>query len=341
MPAISLRPAEEASAWTRADLERDDSWIITLEPGHIAALDRAFRAVAGRPGPFYALRQEDFPLPELAGVLACIRAELSTGRGLAQLRGLPVERYSDEENRLILWGLGTHLGTAVTQNAAADLVAGVFDRGLSYSDRNVRAYQVAAELGLHNDNSDIVALMCVRQAPVGGESMLVSATSAYNRMLARHPELVPLLFNGFTYCRKGEQGPGEPPFSREKIPVFSEAGGRISCRYARSWITHAEGTTGVRLSPLERLALDSFDAICHEPDLLFECRLRPGDVQFANNYTVLHARRAFQDDPKAKRLMYRLWLEADWLREVDPVARFEFIRYGNSGRTAAQLLAAG
>jgi hypothetical protein len=120
--------------------------------------------------------------------------------------------------------------------------------------------------------------------------------------------------------------------------VFTETDGIVSCRYARSYIDHAEKTTGIALAPLERAALDALDAICREPDLMLEFKMQPGDIQYANNYTVLHARRGYTDAPEAKRLMLRLWLEADWVRPVaDPMARYEFIRFGNAGRTAAQL----
>ena len=39
--------------------------------------------------------------------------------------------------------------------------------------------------------------------------------------------------------------------------------------------------------------------------------LQPGDMQFINNYHVLHARTAFEDHPEPgrKRFLKRLWLE--------------------------------
>ena len=91
-------------------------------------------------------------------------------------------------------------------------------------------------------------------------------------------------------------------------------------------------------SAAETAALEAMDAACSAPDLLLEFRMQPGDIEFANNYTVLHARRGFRDNPAARRLMLRLWLEADWLRQVDdPLIRWGFSRYGNHGRTAEQL----
>ncbi|MBV1798152.1 TauD/TfdA family dioxygenase [Siccirubricoccus sp. G192] len=337
---IRLQPITEPAAWTRAEMEADPSWRIRLTPPQIAALDRALAAVKVRGLPFHAIAPADFPLPEWEVLLGAVRHQLAWGRGVALLQGLQVERYSDADAHLLFWGIGTHLGQGVTQNAAAELIAGVYDRGLRYGDPDVRAYQVNAELSMHCDNSDIVGLFCLRQAKAGGETLLASALAIYNRILAEHPEYLPLLHSGFVYDRKGEQGEGEPPVS-QKIPLFSTArDGTVSARYARSYITQAEWRTGIRLSPLEKAALDFFDCTALDPELLLESHLQPGDMEFANNYTVFHARRGYEDhaDPARRRHMLRLWLQDDALRRIeDDQLRFGFTRFGNHGKTAREL----
>lgn len=339
MAFIRTTPVTDPSAWDRATMEADTSWIVPLQPQHIAAIDRALAGVKARGLAMAEVTAQDFPLPEWQGLLAEMRAQIATGRGLVLLRGLPVDRYTDDEARLVFWGVGAHLGDGVTQNAAAELMADVVDRGLAFRGDN-RAYQVNAELSMHCDNSDIVALMCLRQAKAGGETMLSSTMAVYNRILAQHPEYLPLLYSGFVYDRKGEEGPGEPPVS-QKLPVYhAAADGTLSCRYARSYIRRAEERTGTRLSPLEREALDFLDATAQDPALMLEFHLQPGDMEFASNYLVFHARRAFQDhaEPGRGRHMLRLWLQDDGLRRIeDDMLRFGFTRFGNHGRTARQM----
>jgi hypothetical protein len=48
--------------------------------------------------------------------------------------------------------------------------------------------------------------------------------------------------------------------------------------------------------------------------------LEPGDLQFANNYAVLHSRTAFEDDPDPARhrKMLRLWLKMPNARALAP-----------------------
>lgn len=343
MPAsssIRRTPITDPAAWTRAEIEADPTWRIPLEPAHVAALDRALAAVKARGLPFPAITRDDFPLPEWDGLLARVREILAHGRGVALLRGLPVERYTEADAHLLFWGIGTHLGEGVTQNAAAELIAGVYDRGRDYKG-DVRAYQVNAELAMHCDNSDIVGLMCLRQAASGGETLLTSALAVYNRILAEHPEHLEALHQGFFYDRKGEEGPGEPPISAAPIPLFHTASdGTVSARYARSYITRAEQRSGIPLTPAQKAALDGFDALALDPALLLEFHLAPGDIEFANNYTVFHARRGYTDhaDPARRRLMLRLWLQDDGLRRIEDAAlRFGFTRFGNHGRTAREL----
>jgi hypothetical protein len=75
-------------------------------------------------------------------------------------------------------------------------------------------------------------------------------------------------------------------------------------------------------------AIDIFRATAHR--LQFETRLEPGEATFLNNYTVMHARSEFEDwdEPERKRLMLRLWLDAE--RNRRPVVP-EIRIYENQG----------
>lgn len=338
---IHLQPVSGPSAWRAADLRAGRSWVHRLTQENVADLEAALARVKERGLAFASVEAQDFPLPSLAALLGRLREELRDGRGLALVKGLPVGRYTDADAATIFWGIGTHLGTAVTQNAAGDLMGHVYDRGLDYAQRTVRAYQVRAELLMHCDNSDVVGLLCLRQARSGGASLLSSAMTIYNEILRTHPEHLGVLFSGFVYDRKGEQGPGEPAFS-QKIPVFSVSRGLVSCRYARSYIEQAPKSTGIALSPTEREVLDHFDAVARRDDVCFGFSMEPGDMQFANNYVVLHGRTEFDDHPERerKRHLLRLWLEVPGVRDTAAdTVRYGFTRFGNHGKSARQWLA--
>jgi hypothetical protein len=336
-----MKPVEGPSVWYAKDWDHDDTWITHLSAENIRDIDAALQRVKRNGRPFPTIVREMFPLPSMEQLLGKLKAELLEGRGFCLLKGLPVGRYSVQDCEQIFWGIGTHLGTGVTQNAAADFISHVYDRRLDYTQRTVRAYQVRDALAMHCDNSDLVGLLCVRAAKSGGASLLTSSMAAFNEVLRTRPEYLGLLFSGFAYDRKNEHGAGEMPFT-QKIPVFSASQGVVSCRYARSYIRHAQETTKVQLSPIEVEALDYLDSITSRKELQIEMTMEPGDMQFCNNYTVLHARRGFEDHPEPDRgrLLLRLWLEVEGVRQIEnEIVRHGFHRFGNLGKTAAEWFA--
>ncbi|MGJ3262398.1 MAG: TauD/TfdA family dioxygenase [Salinarimonas sp.] len=114
---------------------------------------------------------------------------------------------------------------------------------------------------------------------------------------------------GFSYAY-----PDAPDKPTERIPVFASVAGALGCRYLRAFI-EAAGP----LTPIEREALDAFDTLAQDPALVVTQAMRLGDLLVVNNYTVLHSRTAFldHDEPQARRLLLRLWLDAPDFRQVD------------------------
>jgi hypothetical protein len=113
--------------WTGKDLRRSTDWIRALAPAEIDELDAALRAVQRRGLSWQTMTRDDFPLPRLTAALAEVSRELEDDRGLVLLRRIPVERYSDDELRIVYWGLGLHLGTPRYQNAQGELIGDVRD----------------------------------------------------------------------------------------------------------------------------------------------------------------------------------------------------------------------
>ena len=103
------------------------------------------------------------------------------------LRGLPVARWGALETARALWGIGTHLGRAIPQNARGDLVGHVRDEGKELSDPHARGYQTRAAQSLHVDRCDVVGLLCVNKAKSGGISRVVSSMRVYNDLLEHCP----------------------------------------------------------------------------------------------------------------------------------------------------------
>lgn len=74
----------------------------------------------------------------------------------------------------------------------------------------------------------------------------------------------------------------------------------------------------------ESAALELLDQLVADKTYRIDMQLEPGDVQFVNNYSVLHARTAYEDyeDPARWRLLLRLWLNLPDIELPPRLARF-------------------
>jgi len=328
-PSMPSQPlSQQPGLWHGAELQQRDDWIFHFPPGALEEIESALRSVRSRGLRAPAFTKRDFPLPQFSAVLEQMLEELEYGRGFFLMRGFPIARFSEMDAEDIFWGLGQHLGIPLSQNADGHLLGHVRNTGLDINKSNVRAYQTTAELIFHNDQSDLILLMCLQQAKAGGLSRLVSVTAIQNEMQDRRPDLLAELYRPFYIDRRGERGreeEGDRPYYA--LPVLSYHKGLVTCRYIRGYIESAQRFPDVpRLTPTQVEALDLFDAIANEPGMALSFQMEPGDFQIANNYCVLHARTNFEDFPdlERRRHLLRLWIAAPNSRELPPAFKERF-----------------
>jgi hypothetical protein len=321
MPENPYRPFDHPAAWKATDFASKDDIAIDLERRHVDALlaetERLQGSIADRGAATpeavapEAITRETFPLVAIRDDVAAWRRQVQQGRGIVLLRGFPVDRVGLDALRAMYIGLGTHFGRPVSQSALGDLIGDVVNVG--GRDRNERAYRSSRALNLHTDRCDHVAMLCVRPAIEGGESGYASALTIHNEILRERPDLIEPLYRGYYHHRFGEQAPGEPLVTRERIPIFSVTDGVPSVIYIRGYIDLADEEGHVSLSDTEREALDFMDRVADRPNVRLRLRLEPGEASFTNNCLLLHTRTEFtdSDDPALKRHLMRLWLRED------------------------------
>ena len=316
------------AAWVGPDLARDTrQWLVPLAPEHIAELEDAARHYLSLGRDIGEISAHDFPLGSFAGHLKALQHKLLHGIGVEVLRGLPVAGYSQEFAATVFCGIGAHLGSARSQNAAGHILGHVRDLGASSKDPNTRIYQTSERQTFHTDSADVVGLLCIRAAKEGGRSLLVSAESIYNRMRALRPDLLEKLFDPIATDRRGEVPEGAKPWM--EIPPLSWHAGRLTVFYQRQYIDSAQRFEGaMRLTPAHVEALDLFDALANDPALHVSMQLQPGDMQFVYNHSQLHDRTAFVDwpAPERRRHLLRLWLSVPGDRPLPECFRQ---RYGS------------
>lgn len=298
------------SVWKGSNFDRDDSWIHYLTRDQIESFDKMLGDFQARGIIFPEITKDDVNTSVANNTLDSIVDELQNGRGFALLRGLPIDRYNEDEINTIYYAIGLYMGHPVSQNPKGDLLGQVINVGDS-SNKETRVYETNLYLPYHTDPSDVVGLLCVRKAKSGGMSSLVSAAAIYNEIITRQPELLGIFYRPFCYAHLGED---------KTSPIFSFHDGKLSCRYLRQYIELGFEQMGIPLSLIEQEALDLFDNIMMAPEMRIDMMLEPGDIQFANNYTVLHSRTAFEDhneqDQRRKKL--RLWLKMESARKLAP-----------------------
>jgi hypothetical protein len=312
---------EGPSAWLGRDLRsREDEWIYRLSPNEIAEIEAATAAARACGLDIAEIRPADFPLPNLGTKLDRLREEVLNGRGLVLLRGLPVDDRPIADSAAAYCGIGSYFGNPRSQNAMGHLLGHVRDLGLATSDPNVRTYQTTERQHFHTDSCDIVGLLCLKTARSGGLSSIVSSMAIYNEMATRRPDLVRRLFQSFPTDRRGEVPEGKKPFF--EMPVYNDYAGYLSAIYSGTYIRSAQRFPEARQLSAEDLeALEMLDTLANDSDLRLDMELRPGDMQFLHNHTVLHDRTAFLDwpEPERKRHLLRLWLAAPGARPLPPV----------------------
>ena len=308
---------ETACEWRAADVADPSTWTQTLGPAEIAELEAAIAKARAKSEDMLDISKADFPLPSLGARLADIERDLMDGRGFVLLRGLPRDRWDNDQMCMAYWGIGAHLGRPWPQNHKGHLLGDVTDQGKLPGDPTSRGNELG-QIGLdfHCDGSDLVGLMCLQTGVSGGLSAVCNSVALHNDMVRERPDLATELYKPQPYDMRGEQGPGRPGWYQ--MPVFTHHGGRLFVRliadYIRASQRHADAP---RLTPLALEALAWLHERAESGAYSVIMDFQPGDMQFINNYHVLHGRTAYQDDRAAGKVRHlkRLWLETQSLSD--------------------------
>ena len=321
---MTLGQKIDPAVWYRADWEQCDDWIIELTEKEIRELKNAVSL--SQAVPIVEMSACSFTLPSLASRIRKLRNELIHGRGFGVLRGLPVYEWDRESLARAYYGIGCHLGVPVSQNAQGHLLGHVCDLGLDPMDPVNRVYQTNYRQLFHTDSTDIVGLLCLQPARMGGQSSICSSSTIYHEIAERRPDLLKVLCQRFHIDRKGEIPQGED--ETYEMAVFYPDEERVTCIYARDFIDAAQRHSHVAPLTTEQVdALNLMDELAASGDLRLDIDFLPGDIQFLHNHQILHARTSYEDwpEPERRRHLLRLWLSTADGRSLP--ADFE-ARYG-------------
>jgi hypothetical protein len=340
MDQSELQPVTGPRVWRGPEIaSRSDEWITRLSETDIAELDAAVARIEAQDLDVLDITKDNFALPNFGKKLAAIQDRLQHGVGFAMIRGIPVDRYSRRQSAIAYFGIGSHLGEAVSQNARGHALGHVCDLGVDASLPTGRGYQTAEKLNFHTDPADTVGLLCLKTSKSGGLSAIVSSGAVYNAMLAERPDLVQVLTETIYRDRRGEIPEGRDPWYR--LPVFNFRDGNLTTNYVRSTIDKAQRFPNLpRLTEKQLEAFALIERIASDPAFVLNIEFKPGDIQFLNDHYIMHSRTAFVDhpEPENRRHLLRLWLATE---AGPPLAApyYEFMGRTASGRPDGYLMA--
>ena len=197
---------------------------------------------------------------------------------------------------------------------------------------NILFSEVDTESGWHTDGAsknnvyDVIGLMCINKARVGGELQVTNAANALNNLKQSLPEF--LLYELIRpvprdilenkefkdASKKSTRLLRSRPLLSERImqnayPIFDVDGEHMRFRYMRYWINTGHIKAEMKVPVLLQIAMDLLD------DQLDQCRsfdrqLEPGEMIFVNNSILAHNRTKFKDLPNVlKRHQVRAWIQ--------------------------------
>ena len=326
LPAHPMQPVLDPAGWSPADLAQLADWSYRISERDADELADGVASVRRNGVAVVDVARENFPLKKFADVLADVKRELADGRGIVMMRDFPLDRFDREASAIAYIGLGSYLGSTMSQNKLGHILGHVKDLGGDYHDPHTRGYMTRAEMRFHTDACDYVGLLCLQASKSGGASRIASSVTVYNRMLERRPDLVKALTEDFYRSRSGEISPGDLPYFKQ--PIFSFTDGYFSATGVGAVIDKAQKLPGVpKFTPAQQEAVEVYRQTVEECAL--DIDFRRGDIQFLNNFVMLHTRREYQDwpEPERKRHLLRLWLHDPAGR---PIPKEQ--REGRSGR---------
>lgn len=314
---MGLQPVSDNAVWTGSTLSSGEGWRYFLEASEINDLKKMAASVRplldDDPGQLMFLPKDQFNLGAFTARLKQIYAGLKQGLGIALIKGLPIDELALIDVATIYWGIGLHLGQATPNNPEGDMLGHITDLGKTQKDANSRGYQTREAMDYHCDQSDIVGLLCIRTAKSGGVSRVASSIAMYNELLRTYPEYAEALTQPFYWSKLGEYAKGDKPYYQS--PVFNFLDNKLCVSFGPTHIEKGHNLPDTPpLGELQRNAIRMAEQIADKNR--FDMELESGDMQFLNNYVALHTRSAYvdHDDPKMKRLLWRLWLVNSDLR---------------------------
>jgi hypothetical protein len=309
------QPIVSPGAWKGPDIDWTREGLHVLDAAQLKEIDDALRHLLSLGElDFPEISRQTFPLHQVGKLMESLPERLRNGCGFLMLRGLPRDKYSDDDMARIYFGLGAYIGTTMTQSYLGDLLGHVVD--VSDLEPKSRGYRKGGGQLMHTDSCDIIGLMCLRTAVSGGESRISSALTVHNWLAEHRPDLLEVLAGGLYLKRTDEDGRrATRTYSEHRVPFFHAKDGEVTCYLPTGYARLAEKSGQRPFTPLESEALHQVRKASASAEHYLDMGFKEGDIQFLNNRIMVHGRTDYVDHKELpqRRHLLRMWLRvASW-----------------------------
>jgi alpha-ketoglutarate-dependent taurine dioxygenase len=246
-------------------------------------------------------------LPFFSEEIEKIRTEVENGKRMVLIP--PIEGINLERQLALNWTISNLLGEPLVQKANGEILVRVYDRHIGKKMAEGTRYHQGRQGGsIHTDNVNLsepweyMVLSFVSPAAVyGGESILFSGMSVFNRLLSQHPNELETLTEPFYFERRGIDA--ENTIYPAPIITFNQKG-EPEFRHLPDYTISAhermaEKNNTEPFTPEQKKAFDTLNEILDNPNLQLRCSFQPGWTAVLNDCQILHGRTEFKDDPKS------------------------------------------
>lgn len=305
-------PFKNDKVWTGTDIGPDD-WIVPLDGSSLKELAAVVKDLRSQNLPVHMLRPEQFDMTATRAIMSEARRRAYDGIGFAIVDRLPLNDWSVDEAKAILWLILSCVSQPVAQESSGQIFRDIMEVSLSKRSIYNRGL-TQTRLTFHTDNSgnrnlpNFSTLMCLYKAEDGGMSEYCTLYSLVNAMMEDAPQQLVRLFQPFYHNRQDIQIRGEPDVSW--APAIGYDGERLLSRISANKIPSGYARVGKELDNLGRDALESVFATIRKRDLSAKYMLERGQVLIFNNREGMHHREGFTNGKTVatQRHLIRMWL---------------------------------
>ena len=227
--------------------------------------------------------------------------------------------------KLLILAVGQRFGQTVTRNhLSASPFFPVYRRPEGKGEGYVGNALSNNRPGLHTDGSawpearvDLLALLGIREAFIGGETILVNALRVYDAL----PADVQQYLSERKFIRQDPYNPDNSNPVRRTVyhSVAAPFYEGLAIKYHRMFIENGHKLKNEPLRHEDNRMLDLFEKFLNLPPLRLRFRLHSGQILLVNNNIICHDRTTFLDFGRRRRHLERYW-SGEVYSEVQAVA---------------------